>query len=86
MKISQSLCRTDTDLEPLFPRKRRIIGVVQMITEGSIGHIIINKDHLCAIVTISNQRNEMEVAKLGEHLDFSLELVGSLVGNQVSTA
>ena len=42
-------------------------------------HKIVDENHLIAVVTVSNQRNEMAVAKLGEHLDLGLELVGSLL-------
>jgi len=82
MQIVQATCCIDTELEPLLPRKRMIVGVVQVITEGPKGHIIINENHLIAIVTIFNQRNEMDVAKLGEHLDLGLKLVGPLLGTR----
>jgi predicted class III extradiol MEMO1 family dioxygenase len=73
------MCRTDTDFEPLFPRNRWIISIVEMITEGPLGHVIIDEDHLAAIVAVANQRDKIEMTELGEHLDLGLELVGSLL-------
>ena len=82
MKVVQPMCCTNTDLESLLPRKWLILGVIEMVTKGPMSHIIIHENHLVIIITISNQKNEMEVAESRQHLDFCLELLGSLLRTQ----
>ena len=50
--------------------------------EGSHEPYNHTREYLVIIITISNQRNEMEVAEPRQHLDFCLELLGSLLRTQ----
>ena len=56
-----------------------IICVIKVFTESSITHVIIENNHLTILVAISDKRDKMNISELREHLNLSLELVGTLL-------
>ena len=49
-----------------------------MVTEGIICHVFVDEDHLTVIITVSNKRDKVAMAKLRNHFDLSLELPSTL--------
>lgn len=57
----------------------------EVITEGSIDHIIINKNHLMVIITITNKRHKINVTKLREHYKLCPKLIFTLMRHGIES-
>ena len=44
-----------------------------------MGHVMVDEDHLVVVVAVADQRYQMKMAELGEHLDLCLEFLGPLL-------
>ena len=73
------MCCPEAYLEPLFPLERIIVGEVETSTQGPISHVVIEKDHLTLIDAVSNERDKVDMAKLGKHPDLNLKLSRTLL-------
>ncbi|KAJ6825720.1 uncharacterized protein M6B38_335115 [Iris pallida] len=78
VEVVQPPCGSDTYLQPLLPRQRRLLGLVQVIAEGPVSHVVVNQDHFPVLFAVADERDQVAVAELRQHLDFGLELPDSL--------
>ncbi|KAF5476235.1 hypothetical protein F2P56_007968 [Juglans regia] len=73
VKILQPTSSTDANLEASLPWKSWGFCFVDMLMKSPTSHEIVDRElsHLHILVfAISDQRHEMDVAELGEQLDF----------------
>ncbi|KAF7808487.1 hypothetical protein G2W53_035230 [Senna tora] len=64
----------DSYLEPSLPRKRLVIGVVEVVAERPAGHEFVHEDHLLSVVAVTNERDQVRMAEFRQHVDLRLEL------------
>ena len=46
---------------------------MEVVTEGAIGHELVDEDHIGVLVTVADEGDVVAVTELREHLDFYLE-------------
>ncbi|KAM3259363.1 hypothetical protein ACQJBY_050898 [Aegilops geniculata] len=74
----------DADLEPLLPRQRRVLGVVEVLPERAVGHVVVHQDHLALVLAVADEGHQVAVPELGQHLDLRLELMDALLRHRVA--
>ena len=79
VKVVQSMRHPDANLKMDGPPEGRIMSVVEMITEVSVGHEVVHEDNLKVVVAVTNKRHKINVTELGKHLILSHELVSPLL-------
>jgi hypothetical protein len=55
-----------------------ICGLIEVVAESPVGHVVVDEDHLALLVAESDERDEVDVAKQREHLDLCPELTETL--------
>nr|CAB3461856.1 unnamed protein product [Digitaria exilis] len=84
VEIVQAPRGADGDLEALPPRQRRLTGLVQVLPERAVSHVVVHEYHLAIVLAAANERDEVLVPELGEHLDLGLELENALLRRRVA--
>ena len=69
VELVQTTCCSYAYLEPLFPGEGIIKGVIEVVAEGTICHVLVNKYHLTLIIAISDERHKVHMTKLRKHLN-----------------
>ena len=63
VKVVQSACHSNANLESLFPRQGVVVSVIEVVAEVSITDELVDWDHLRFIDTISDEMDDVRVAK-----------------------
>ena len=78
VEVVQTTCCSYAHLEPLFPGKGIVRGLIEVVAEGTICHVLVNKYHLTLIISVSNERHKVHMTKLRKHLDLCHKLMSTL--------
>ena len=72
------MCYSYAYLEPLFLGEEIIRGVIEVVAEGTICHVLVNKYYLTLIIAVSNERHKVHMTKFRKHIDLCYKLTSTL--------